>query len=389
MIPHSTAPSRQVAAAGAEPRPPEIDLSRSPFIAFYEVTRACDLMCRHCRACAQPKRHPSELSEDQSRRLIEQFAEFDRPPVLVLTGGDPLKRPDVFDLVQYARSLGLTVAMTPSATPLVTREAIARLKNMGLHRLAISLDGADTATHDAFRGVPGSFERSMEILADARDLGLPLQINTTLVRSNVGQLDAMADLVAQQGVTLWSVFFLVPVGRGLSEQRLSAAACEDVFAQLWRHAQSQPYAIKTTEAHHYRRFVLQNHGNPQSGVGRAPIGVNDGKGVMFVSHTGQVFPSGFMPIECGRFPRDSITAVYRDHPTFQALRDPDRLEGKCGRCEFRTICGGSRARAYALTRNPFAAEPDCLYEPQTTNARKPVMHERRPLSLALPVVQEN
>lgn len=341
------------------------DFESSPFVVFYELTRACDLVCQHCRACAQPKRHPNELDEAQARALIDQFAQFPKPPVVVLTGGDPLKREDVFDLVAYARSLGLSVAMTPSATTLVTPEALDRLKAMGLHRLAVSLDGMDAATHDAFRGVSGSFQQTMEILAYAQSIDLPRQINTTITRRNVEQVDAIAELIAPYDIDLWSVFFLIPVGRGLREQRIAPHEYEQVFEQLWHHAQTQPYGIKTTEAHHYRRFVLQRMGNPQAGSpNRAPLGVNDGRGVMFVSHTGQVFPSGFLPIDCGRFPRQSVVEIYQCHPTFRALREPDRLRGKCGACEFRTICGGSRARAYALTRDPLAAEPDCVYVPE-------------------------
>jgi len=372
-------------------RPPSYtqeDFAHSPFVAFYEVTRACDLLCKHCRACAQPYRHPRELTAEQSRTLIEQFAAFPKPPVLVFTGGDPMKRPDIYDLVRHAVASGLQTAMTPSATPLVTPEAVRGLQEAGISRLALSLDGADAETHDVFRGVPGSFARTLEILADARSIGLPIQVNTTITRRNVHQVDAMAEFLASLGIVLWSVFFLIPVGRGLAEQRIAPEAYEAVFEKLWNHAQKQPYGIKTTEAHHYRRFVLQRQGDPQrqpernggmgrdstmpplrpSTIRRAPIGVNDGKGVMFVSHTGSVYPSGFMPILCGKFPRDSIVDVYQKSPLFQALRDGDRLKGKCGVCEYRHICGGSRARAYALTRDPLAAEPDCVYVPEGVQA---------------------
>jgi len=353
------------------------DFDREPFLVFYEITRACDLACAHCRACAQPRRHPRELSPARSRDLVDDLLRFDPPPLLVLTGGDPLKRDDVFDLTAYAVRRGLRVAMTPSATPLVTRDALARLHDAGLSRLALSLDGVDAATHDAFRNVAGSYDRTFAILADARDLGLSLQINTTFTQRNVGQLDAVADLIADRGIVLWSVFFLIPVGRGLREQRLRPAQYEQVFEQLWRHAQRQPYGIKTTEAHHYRRFVLQQQGDPQRDpqghrgdrLQRAPLGVNDGKGVLFISHTGQIFPSGFMPLECGRFPTESVVDVYRHSPVMRQLRDPDQLHGKCGICEYRRICGGSRARAYAVTRDPLASEPDCLYVPATPEAR--------------------
>jgi radical SAM protein len=311
------------------------------------------------------------LETAQSRVLLKQFAAFPKPPVLVFTGGDPMKREDIYELVEYAVSLGLTAAMTPSATPLVTRDALQRLKDAGLARLAVSVDGADAQTHDAFRGVPGSFARTLQVLADARQCGFSLQINTTITQRNVAQVDAMAQVCAEQGIALWSVFFLIPVGRGLAEQRISGQQCEAVFEQLFQHSLRQPYAIKTTEAHHYRRFVLQRRGDPlrqpagaPSGrTQRAPLGVNDGRGVMFVSHTGTVYPSGFMPIACGKFPRDSIIDIYQNSELFRALRAPDRLGGKCGVCDYREICGGSRARAYALTRDPLAAEPDCIYQP--------------------------
>ncbi len=294
-----------------------------------------------------------------------------------------MKRADIFDLVWHATSAGLTTAMTPSATPLVTKEAIKRLKDAGISRLAVSLDGANATTHDVFRGVPGSFDRTMEILSNAEDVGLTTQINTTVTRRNLSQIDEIADLIASKHIVLWSVFLLVPVGRGLAEQRIRPHQYEEVFDVLWRQSQKQQYAIKTTEAHHYRRFALQRLGIdpdangsnlPSQGsrvasqpikdrIQRAPLGVNDGKGCMFVSHTGAVYPSGFMPISAGKFPRQSIVDVYQHSEIFKALRNPDLLEGKCGQCEYRTICGGSRARAFCVTRNPLAAEPDCVYIP--------------------------
>ncbi len=347
--------------------------AHSPFVAFYEVTRACDLACKHCRACAQPLAHPNQLTNEQSKQLLDQFASFPHKPVLVFTGGDPLKRPDVFDLVKHAVDAGLATAMTPSATPLVTTEALQKLKAAGLSRFALSIDSSDPDTHDAFRGVPGSFNRTIEILKDAQAVGMPLQVNTTITSRNVDQIDAMADMMATLGITLWSVFFLIPVGRGRSEERIHPEQYETVFSKLWNHANHQPYTIKTTEAPHYRRFVMNMEGDPlrkpvsgpDSGrIQRAPLGVNDGKGVMFVSHTGTVYPSGFLPIACGKFPEQSIVDVYQNAPTFRQLRDPLQLQGKCGDCEFNPVCGGSRARAYAVTGNVLAQEPDCGYIPR-------------------------
>jgi len=347
------------------------DFQSGPFVVFYEVTRACDLVCRHCRACAEPSRDPLELDTPAAVRLLEQLTQFPKPPLLVFTGGDPLKRPDIWDLTRHAVEVELEAAMTPSATPLVTRDALHRLREAALSRLALSLDGADAGTHDGLRGVPGSYRRTLEIMDDAQAEGLPLQVNTTITRMNVEQVDAMAELLARSGIVLWSVFFLVPVGRGVDVLRISPEQYEAVFARLWHHAQVQRYGIKTTEAPHYRRFVLQHRGNPQRVPGsrpgiqyqRAPLGINDGKGILFINRVGRIFPSGFLPIPCGRFPADSVVDVYQNAPLLRALRDPNQLQGKCGQCEYRHACGGSRARAYAVTGDPLAAEPDCCYIP--------------------------
>ena len=352
-------------------RPTRGNFDSSPLLVFYEVTQACGLVCRHCRACAQTRRHPDELTTAQSLRLIDQFTEFPVPPMLVLTGGDPLERSDIFQLVEHAAWSGLDVSITPSATSLVTSQAICRLRDAGLSRMAISIDGADAATHDGNRGVAGSFERSLEILAEARIAGIPTQVNTTLTPGNFDQIESLADLLAGLEIVMWSVFFLVPVGRAQQMSRLTADQCEQAFERLWRQAQRQSYAIKTTEAPHYRRYVVHQSGKRSRGTAAQPrglrLGVNDGKGVMFVGHTGLIHPSGFLPINCGNFPRDHVVTVYQQSPVFRALREPDSLEGKCRICEFRQLCGGSRARAYAVTGNPFAQEPDCIYQPADRN----------------------
>lgn len=343
----------------------EEDFAHSPLLVFYEVTRACNLLCVHCRADAQRKPHPLELRNSDARKMIAELAKFPRPPLLVLTGGDPIKREDIFDLVHYATEQGLEVAMTPSATPLVTREVIGRLKQAGLHRFAVSLDGADARTHDGFRRVPGSFARTLAIIEQAVEAGLPVQVNTTLARHNVAQVEQIADLLERYSIVLWSIFFLVPTGRGLAGERLSAQQIEEVFGQLLAESRRRKFAIKTTEAPHYRRFVIQQRLNqPSSPSPRGRfVGTNDGKGVLFVSHIGEIFPSGFLPVECGRFPRDSVVEVYQKSGLFTALRDPDRLGGKCGVCDYRSLCGGSRARAHALSGDPLAPEPDCAYIP--------------------------
>lgn len=363
-------------AASRSDRPVRrIDLNRSPMLVFYETTQACDLVCSHCRACAQTQRNPGELRTEDALRMIDQLAEFPEPPMLVFTGGDPLKRSDIYQLIEAAVRKGLVASITPSATPLATYDAVRRLRDVGISRIAVSLDGTTAAAHDAFRGVRGSFARTLEILDHARSLEIPTQVNTTLHRGNVEQTEAMAELLAAQGIALWSVFFLVPVGRAKADMRLTADECEEAFSRLWHEARRRPYAIKTTEAPHYRRFVvLHQHPStwedpPQNIPGPlsrpfSALGINDGKGVMFVSHTGEIYPSGFLPIECGKFPRDHVVEIYQSSPIFQSLRDSKQLEGKCSVCEFRNLCGGSRARAFALTGNLHAAEPDCNYLPR-------------------------
>ncbi len=353
------------------------DLHRSPMLVFYEVTQACGLVCKHCRACAQTHSLPDELSTEASLGLIDQLSKFPSPPMLVLTGGDPFCREDIFQLIEHAKRVGLETSITPSATPLVTNGAIGRLKQAGIHRMAISIDGADAETHDEFRGFEGSFERSFEILREARRIGLPTQINTTLTPGNFGQLDAMAEMFSELEIVLWSVFFLVPVGRAESATRLSPDDYEQAFELLWQQSQRRSYLIKTTEAPHYRRFAMKKQreaqaaGDDSTEKVKPPFqasGINDGKGVMFVSHNGEFFPSGFMPIRSGQYPQENAVEVYQEAPLFKDLRNANRLEGKCRQCEYRTLCGGSRARAYALTGNPFSEEVDCAYIPPSQEA---------------------
>ncbi|MBC8351690.1 MAG: TIGR04053 family radical SAM/SPASM domain-containing protein [Planctomycetes bacterium] len=355
------------------------DFAINPLMFYYELTTACDLVCKHCRASARETAHPDQLTTQQSKALIDQVATFPRKPNLVLTGGDPLKRSDIFELIRHAVAAGLQVALTPSATPLATKEALQKAKDAGVRMLGISLDGPDTKTHDAFRGWEGSFDRTIRMLIDARKLGLGVQINTTITQRNFHQIEDMATLLSTQGIAMWSVFFLIPVGRGIDEERISPEQYEEAFERLWIQAGRQPYGIKTTEAPHYRRFVLQRHGNPRAGPTvrkdsapphgergpshRAPLGVRDGNGIMFVSHTGEILPAGFLPLVCGRFPNDSVVDIYQNHPTFLALRDPDQFTDDCGICEYRYVCGGSRSRAYAVTGDPLAGEPDCVYQP--------------------------
>lgn len=359
------------------PRINTIDFDERPFIAIWEVTQACDLACVHCRASAQPDRHPMELSTDEGKQLIDQIAAL-KVPVFVLTGGDPIKRPDLFELIGHARSVGVRVSLTPSATPLLTRDVVVRLKEAGLARLAVSMDGASAETHDAFRGMSESFMRTLDAVRWANEIGLPVQINTTFSRRNIGEIDEIVALMEKLKITLWSVFFLVPTGRGKLNDLMSADEFEAVFAKVYSLSKTATFDIKTTEAQHYRRFMLQQrvverkngcgpataHERTEDAIGRAPRGLNDGKGFVFVSHTGEVFPSGFMPHSAGSIRTEELASIYRNSALFRNLRDTSKLEGKCGSCEFKEICGGSRARAYALTGNPLGEEPCCSYIPK-------------------------
>jgi len=348
----------------------EWNLGLAPAVAIWEVTRACDLCCLHCRASAVPWRAPRELSTAEALDLIGQLREL-RPGVLVLTGGDPLKRPDLFALVEAAVKQRLTVALAPSVTPLLTADAIHRLAAAGVSRIALSLDGPDAETHDAVRGVAGSCAATLDAIDDVRAASLPLQINTSLTRQTLGTLALTGHLVSQLRPALWSVFFVVPVGRAGPEQELGADTCEGVFDYLYEWSEATGLAVKTTAAPAYRRRVLQRDsararaGERRLRRPRAPA-VNDGKGFVFVSHAGEVYPSGFLPLSAGNVRDTRLATIYRTSPLFRALRAEWRLEGKCGLCPFRSLCGGSRARAYAATGNVLAEDPACAYQPPRT-----------------------
>jgi AdoMet-dependent heme synthase len=383
-----------------------LDYDRAPFLAIWETTQACDLACKHCRASAQPLANPCQLTTAEATNLIDQIADL-RVPLFVFTGGDPLKRSDIFQLIRHAAEKGVHAALTPSATPLLTREAIFKMKESGLSRLAVSLDGSVPAIHDSIRGIPGTWERTVQAIEWANQAGLPIQVHTVVSRLNIDDLDSLATLLTQKNIVMWSFFFLVPVGRGKTDDLLTGEEFEAVFAKMWELTKRVPFAIKTTEAMHYRRYLIQQRmkeGRPTTGIhddaGAAPthpqehtaghpgghpgggwsdtsghtgseakaVGwatkrVNDGRGFVFISHIGKVYPSGFLPIEGGDLHHDTLAHIYQESPIFVKLRDSDQLHGKCGACEFRNICGGSRARAYAVTGDVMAEEPCCIYQP--------------------------
>jgi radical SAM protein len=348
-------------AAGARER-----FAASPLVVIWEVSRACDLACVHCRAAAVPERAADELTTAEGLRLIHDLRGFGRP-VFVLTGGDPLKRPDVEELVAASAAAGLPTYLSPAGTPLLSHARLLRLRQAGLQGVSISLDGSCASIHDSFRRVSGSFDWSLEGAAAAAALDLRLQINTTLTRHNLGDLKAIAHLVAALEAQRWTLFLLVPTGRARNDQQVSAAECEQVFAWLYDLSTSTPFKIKTTEGPHYRRVTLQHQpaeaARTVSGGGRFVPGLSDGSGFLFISARGDIQPSGFLPLTAGNVRTDSPVEVYQRHPIFTALRDPDRLGGRCGRCEYRRVCGGSRARAYGVSGDYLAEDPLCDYQP--------------------------
>ncbi len=369
-----------------------VDYNKNPFIVIWEVTRACQLECLHCRAEAQHHRDPLELTFEEGKKLMDEIYEMGNP-IFVLTGGDPLERPDIFEIAKYAKQKGIHVSLAPAATANVTKEVMQKAKDVGLSRWAFSLDGHTAEIHDRFRGISGPFDLTMKLINYLHELGMPIQINTTISRYNYEYLDEMAEMIKQLHCVLWSLFFLIPTGRGKATDMISPAEHEKVLGWLYKQSKTVPFDIKTTEAQFYRRVVIQNKmrektstGNKDAilyedaltgglinkidGLGRGPKGVNAGNGYVFISHTGDVFPSGFLPLKAGNVRQMPLATIYRESEIFRNLRNPDAYKGKCGVCEFRYVCGGSRARAYSVTGDYMESEPNCVYIPKAWRDRR-------------------
>ena len=366
--------------------PAAVDFSRAPFLVIWETTQACALACRHCRASARPWRDPRELTTEEGFRLIRQTAEMGTS-ILVFSGGDPVNRPDLLDLIRYGKQQGLRTATIPAASDRLDRGLVLELERAGLDQMALSLDFPRPELHDAFRGVPGAFAKTMDAVRWAHEAGLPLQINTTVCGDTAPYLAEMAEFVEGLGVVFWEVFFLVPVGRGSVLDGLEPEMCEPLFEVIYRTQKKGTFIVKVTEAPHYRRYVAQREmgktaatgrrpGHPVAmpavltrsegpghTVGLAPRGVNAGNGFLFVSHHGEIYPSGFLPVSAASVREHTLAEAYRDSELFRSLRDPDQLKGRCGRCEFRSICGGSRSRAFGLTGDFLETDPWCAYQP--------------------------
>lgn len=361
----------------------QMDYNQNPFIVIWEVTRACELRCVHCRADAQTTPHPDELSHEEGIKLIDDIYEMANP-MLVFTGGDCMMREDLFELADYAVKKGMRVSMTPSATDNVTEERMIHATEVGLSRWAFSLDGPNPDIHDRFRGTAGSFNLTLDKIKYLKKLNMPLQVNTVISRFNYDTLEEMAILIEELDIIMWYIFMLVPTGRGQMDDCLSPAEHEKVFRWLYQLNKTSSFDIKTTAAQHHRRVVIQektkekmvkkgeiNYSDSISdtaslvdGLKRAPKGVNDGNGFIFISHTGDVMPSGLLPIKVGNIREQTLTKIYRNSPVLKELRNPDLYKGKCGICEYRYVCGGSRSRAYAVTGDYLESEPFCVYIPE-------------------------
>jgi radical SAM protein len=367
---------------------PRLDYAQRPMLVFWETTRACQLACKHCRASATSQALPGELSTAEGFELIDQVAGFGRPyPILVLTGGDCLLRPDIFDLVEHATSLGVPVALSPSVTPSLTSAMIEKIVASGVKAVSISLDGAMAATHEEVRGIPGHFEKTVQAIRALTAAGLTVQVNTTVMRSNVDELAEIAEIVSGAGAHIWEVFFLVQMGRGIVTEAVSPQEHEEICHFLY-DASQYGFIIRTVEAPFFRRVVARRLAGdlaPESALYQRLSGqlttlmgpaterlrahttaTRDGKGIVFVAYDGEVYPAGFLPHGLGNVRQSPIAEIYRDNPLLVQIRAAN-FSGRCGYCEYADLCGGSRARAFADTGDPLAEDSACVYQPKTFN----------------------
>jgi radical SAM protein len=352
-------------------KPRGLVYDRAPMLVYWETTLACGLACRHCRATAAPERSPLELTTQEGLGLLDRVLGFGEPlPHVVFTGGDPLRRPDLEELVTGATERGIGASLAPAVTPDFTLARLASLKAAGIQTISLSLDGSSPELHDGLRGVPGTFAMTMQAATWAHEVGLPIQVNTLVTDTTLDDLPAIHEVVGRMGILRWSLFFLISVGRGTVLQEISPAQSEKLFAWLYDLSKAAPFQIKTTEATHYRRVAtrrMEQDGMTEEEILRTSVGrgfgVRDGNGIMFVAHDGSVYPSGFLPLAVGNVRTDDIVTLYRGHPVFTSLRDTSQYKGRCGACQYVERCGGSRARAFAWTGDVLEADPLCPFVP--------------------------
>jgi len=355
------------------------DFNKAPFTIAWEVTRACAYACVHCRADAMHTPDPNELNTDESLRLIDRLAEFGSP-ILIFTGGDPMMRKDLHELIAYATQKGLRCSLTPTATALPTTARLESVRDAGIRRIALSLDAPTPEIHDGFRQVKGSWQRTMDIMRRAQEIGISVQVNTTVAKHNVDILDQMIPFLQEVGAVQWSLFFLVPTGRAQAANMISPEEHERVFNWLYDLSKNAPFDIKSTAAPMYRRVAIERKRMEQGsdkpvtfqgagfqyadGLNRPTKGVNDGNGFLFISHVGDIQPSGFLPVTAGNVRSDDVVDVYRHSQIFTDLRSPEKIKGRCGICEYRDVCGGQRGRAYGITGDYLETDPACIYIPK-------------------------
>lgn len=348
------------------------NFSHNPMIVYWEMTQACPLACRHCRAEAVFHAAPDELNFEEGCKLLHQIAAFGDPkPHLIFTGGDPLQRTDLIPLLSVAKNLGIATSITPAASKDLTLARLQELKNHGIESLGLSLDGSSALLHESIRCVEGCYDTTLQALRDAATVGLPVQVNTLVSAETAKDLPAVYELLKQYQVMRWSLFFLIAVGRGRMLQPLSPEAGEELMQWIYDISLTAPFAVKTTEAPSYRRVALERmraSGMKAEEIGRTPVargfGIRDGHGIVFISHKGDICPAGFLPLSAGNIRQDHLPDVYRESPLFSQLHQSNQFEGKCGRCEYHGICGGSRARAFAFTGDALASDPFCPFEPE-------------------------
>lgn len=347
------------------------DYSLAPRYVYWEMTQVCGLACRHCRATSKRVQHPDELTTDEGKALLRQVASFaEQPPTMIFSGGDPLERTDLWELLDYAHELGIPTAVTPSATPTLTRDHFVKLKQHHVSAVSMSLDGSDAKRHDGIRNVGGCFDDTMQAWDWLEELGIPLLVNTVVSENTVNDLSAIYALLHTKKLVRWSLFFLIAVGRGRNLTSITSAQAEMVMHWMYQVSLDVPFVIGSTEAPSYRRIALDGmraDGWSRERIAATPLhagfGIRDGSGVVFVAKTGDVYPTGFLPLSGGNVRERGLVDIYRHSALFTDIRDFSKLAGTCGVCEYRSICGGSRARAYAFTGNPLESDPLCSYVP--------------------------
>ena len=360
---------------------PRLDFSDKPALVFWETTRACALSCKHCRASAILKPLPGELTTAEGFRLIDDVASFGSPaPVMILTGGDPMRRKDIYELMRHARESGVRFAVSPAVTSGLTADTLAMLKESGAASISVSLDGSTAEMHDTIRGENMTFVRTLQVIRDAVSMGLGIQVNTAVMKDNISQLPELFATIRGLGVKTWEVFFLIRVGRGTGVDEISPEECETVCNFLY-DASMYGMTVRTVEAPFIRRvaavrnahggywdapeyigmrsYLRIKFGEPTGKPAIAPRGTLDGDGIIFVAYDGTVHPGGFLPLKLGNVRASKLVDIYRSNAVMKSIRGR-RITGVCGSCEYKDICGGSRARAYASRGDALASDPACI-----------------------------